>query len=122
MQDPGAMDGLDRAGELHPDPKCLPQGERSGTTDAVAQATLPVIRHDEVGTSCHGDAGLQDVDNVGVAEQPAHRTLLTQEPIETVPGQIRRQLPWPSQKVIGNCVIYRLSALIWNMSRPVVFA
>ena len=85
------MGRLDRAGKLHPDPKRLSQGKRSGPTDAGVQRILRVILHDEIGASGRGDADLQDVDDIGVAGQPAHRALLAQESIEIVSVETRRQ-------------------------------
>ena len=82
------MRGLERARQLDPDVRPR-RPSRSGRGGGSAHpANRRVVLHHDVRPTRRGGADLQDVDDVRVPGQPAHRALLAQEPFEVVRIQI----------------------------------
>lgn len=80
VQGAGAVGGLEGAGELDPDADDVPPRHRPVPAHPHRQRVVGVVGHHDVRPAGGGDAHLEDVDDVRVAGQPAHREPLAQEP------------------------------------------
>ena len=86
---------VERAGHLDPDMQRIAPADRTGVVDLGLQRTVRVVLHHDVRPTGGGGADLENVDDVRMAGQLAHRHLLPHEPLQIVRLESRSSAPSP---------------------------